>query len=224
MWCIPPKQNASFVAAMEHVLGVYRLEYDPLFPVICMDEQHKQLIEEVQTPLAMAPGQDALVDYEYVRRGACVVWMMCEPLAGWREVAVTETRTARDWAHRIQALVDHPRYAMAEKITLVCDNLNTHAWSSLYATFPPNEAERICRRFDFAFTPKHGSWLNMAECELSALTRQCLSRRISEMLEVDRESTHWATYRNEAETKIDWQFRTEDARIKLKSLYPKIIT
>lgn len=172
MWCIPPQEDAAFVSQMEQVLEVYHRPHDARFPVVNMDEQHKQLIEEVTQPIPATPGQPERIDYEYVRRGACVVWMFVEALAGWREVFVTATRTAIDWAKCVQQILDHPRFAAAERITLICDNLNTHTLASLYQAFPPAEALRIAKRIEIVHTPKHGSWLNIAESELSALTRQ----------------------------------------------------
>jgi hypothetical protein len=224
MWCIPPQEDAAFVCQMEQVLEVYQQPYDSQFPVVNMDEQHKQLILETQEQIPAAPGCPARVDYEYVRQGACVVWMFVEALAGWRDVSVTETRTALDWALRIQQLVDHPRYATAKCITIVCDNLNTHTLASLYQAFLPEEALRIARRIKLVHTPKHGSWLNIAESELSVVTRQCLSRRIPDQTSVAREAKLWAAQRNATQTTVDWQFRTADARIKLKRLYPKFKT
>jgi hypothetical protein len=221
MWCIPPEQDAAFVCQMEQVLEVYKRPYNPKRPVVCMDEQPKQLLAEVSPPLPAAPGRAARADYEYVRKGVCVVWMFVEPLAAWRQVRVTATRTAVDWAHQVRMLVDDPHFAEAERITLVCDNLNTHTLASLYAAFAPAEALRIARRLELVHTPKHGSWLNVAESELSALTRQCLDRRIPEQDTVAAEAAAWARQRNEAQTRIDWHFTTEDARIRLKRLYPK---
>lgn len=178
MWCIPPQEDAAFVSQMEQVLEVYHRPYDARFPVVNMDEQHKQLIEEITQPVPATSGNPERIDYEYVRRGACVVWMFVEALAGWRDVSVTETRTAVDWAERVRQVVDHPRYGKAKCITLVCDNLNTHTLASLYQAFPPEEALRIAQRINLVHTPKHGSWLNIAESELSVLTRQCLDRRL----------------------------------------------
>jgi hypothetical protein len=222
MWCIPPAQDAAFVCHMEQVLEVYKRPYDPLRPVVCMDEQPKQLISEVSQPMAVAPGQPARIDYEYVREGVCTVWMFVEPLGGWRSVPVTQTKTAVDWARQVKHLVDDPRYAAAERITLVCDNLNTHDLASLYQAFEPEEALRIARKLELVHTPKHGSWLNVAESELSVLTRQCLDRRIAQMTIVCDEARTWATDRNQRQVGVDWQFTTADARTKLKRLYPKI--
>lgn len=208
---------------MEQVLEVYQQPYDPKHPVVCMDEQPKQLIDEVNLPVPARPGQVAKSDYEYVRHGVCNLWMFVEPLAGWRQVTVTERRTREDWAQQIRRLVDAPRYAEAERITLVCDNLNTHLLCSLYEAFEPKEAMRIARRLTLVHTPKHGSWLNMAEPELSVLTRQCLRRRIGAMGCIAAQAGKWAQDRNAHQTGIDWHFRTEDARIKLKYIYPKVL-
>jgi hypothetical protein len=222
MWCIPPKQDAAFVCQMEQVLEVYKRPYDPKRPVVCRDEQPKQLIAETRLPVPSAPGQPAHVDFEYVRLGVCVVGMFVEALAGWRDVAVTATKTAVDWAHRVQALVDHPRYAEVEQITLVCDNLNTHTLAALYQAFGPAEALRLARQLELVPTPKHGSWLNVAESELSVLTRQSLDRRIDTQGAVAAEALAWKERRNEKQIGVEWQFTTEDARIKLKHLYPKV--
>lgn len=222
MWCIPPEQNAAFVAAMEQVLAVYHRPYDPRFPVVNMDEQPVQLISESRTPLPMRPGDAQKVDYEYVREGMCNIWMFVEPLAGWRSVRVTKTKTAVDWAHQVQALVDDPRYADAERITLVCDNLNTHNFGSLYQAFAPQEASRLMHRLELVYTPKHGSWLNMAEPELSVLTRQCFTDRVGTQADVKGRTSAWESERNSNQKGIDWQFTTNKARTKLKRLYPKI--
>ena len=222
MWCIPPEQDAAFVCQMEQVLEVYKRPYDPRRPVVGMDEQPKQLIAETRPPIPAGSGRPQRVDYEYVRQGVCVVWMFVEALAGWRDVSVTDTKTAVDWAHQVRRLVDSPRYAAAERITLVCDNLNTHSLASLYQAFTPAEALRIAAKLELVHTPKHGSWLNVAEPELSVLTRQCLDRRISSRPEVAREAAAWDERRNTRQVGIEWQFTTEDARIKLKHLYPKI--
>lgn len=222
MWCIPPEQDAAFVCQMEQVLEVYQRPYDPAYPVVCMDEQPKQLIRESRLPLAAVPGQPLRQDYEYVREGVCDVWMFAEPLAGYRRVAVTGTRTALDWAEQVRRLVDAPRYQGVERITLVCDNLNTHTLASLYQAFEPEEALRLVRKLEIVHTPKHGSWLNVAECELSVLHRQCLDRRIADQETVAHEALAWAAKRNAGQIGVDWQFTTANARIKLKRLYPKI--
>jgi len=222
MWCIPPKQNAAFVCQMEQVLEVYKRPYDPKRPVVCMDEQPKQLIAETRRPLPVEPGKPERVDHEYVREGVCTVWMFVEPLGGWRNVPVTSTKKAVDWAEQVKQLADNPRYKAAEKITLVCDNLNTHKLASLYAAFAPTEAMRLTKKLELIHTPKHGSWLNVAESELSVLTRQCLDRRIAELEVVKVQSQCWSKERNHRQTGVDWQFTTENARTKLKYLYPKI--
>ena len=223
MWCIPPEQDAAFVCQMEQVLEVYQRPYDPQRPVVCMDEQPKQLISESRPGALAAPGQPARIDYEYVREGVCTVWMFVEPLSGWRDVPVTKTKTAVDWAHQVQALVDQPRYAQVQQITLVCDNLNTHKLASLYQAFEPAEALRIARKLEIVHTPKHGSWLNVAESELSVLTRQCLNRHIGQQAVVADESAAWTIDRNGRQIGVEWHFTTETARTKLKQLYPKIL-
>jgi hypothetical protein len=207
---------------MEQLLEVYRRPFDPEHPVICMDEQPKQLIRESRMPLPLRPGQPRRYDYEYVRQGLCCVWMFVEPLAGWRDVRVSERKTALEWAEQVRALLEEPRYAKAKRITLVCDNLNTHALASLYAAFAPEQALALAQKLELVHTPKHGSWLNMAEPELSVLTRQCLARRIAEVDTIAHEADQWARERNARQVGIDWQFTTGNARIKLKHLYPKI--
>lgn len=222
MWCIPPEQDAAFVCQMEQVLEVYKRPYDARRPVVCMDEQPKQLISEVSQTLPVRPGHPACIDYEYVREGCCNIWMFVEPLGGWRSVRVSQTKRAVDWAQQVKQLVDDPRYANAERITLVCDNLNTHDFASLYRAFDAAEALRLTKKLELIHTPKHGSWLNVAESELSVLTRQCLGRRIANQEEVASEAATWNTDRNHRQIGVDWQFTTADARIKLKRLYPKI--
>lgn len=222
MWCIPPEQDAEFVCHMEQVLDVYRRPYDATHPVVCMDEQPKQLIRVSRASIPSGPGQVECVDYEYVREGVCDAWMFVEPLGSWRSVRVSERRTAKDWAGQVKALVDDPRYKNAEKITLVCDNLNTHKLGSLYLAFPPAEAQRIMRKLELVHTPKHGSWLNIAESELSALTRQCLGAHIPELETVRSKAEAWAKQRNAKQTGVRWQFTAEDARVKLHRLYPQI--
>jgi len=208
---------------MEDVLDVYCLEYDPRWPQVCMDEQSRQLIKETRTPLAAAPGKPQREDYEYERNGTANLFMFVEPLTGWRQVTVTERRTAVEWAHQIRDLVD-VHYPQAERIRLVMDNLNTHKVASLYEAFAPAEARRIAQHLEIHHTPKHGSWLNMAEIELSALTQQCLDRRIPDIDTLRRETTVWATERNARQKGVDWRFTTPDAQIKLKRLYPQIQT
>jgi DDE superfamily endonuclease len=222
MWCIPPAEDAAFVCQMEQVLEVYKRPYDPRYPVVCMDEQPKQLVNEVSRPVPAACGRPARIDYEYVREGVCVVWMFVEPLAGWRDVSVSPTKTAVDWARQVRRVVDDPRYAAAERITLVCDNLNTHALASLYQAFEPAAALRLARKVELVHTPKHGSWLNVAESELSVLTRQCLDRRIAQAEIVAEEARAWTATRNQRQIGVEWQFTTDKARTKLKHLYPKI--
>jgi len=206
---------------MEDVLEVYHLEYDPAYPVVCMDESSKQLIGEVRDPIPYKPGQPVRIDDEYVRNGVVEIFIEVEPLGGKRHVAVTEHRTRKDWALQIKSMLDE-RYHEARKVRLVMDNLNTHSIASLYEAFEPQEARRLAERLDIHYTPKHGSWLNMAEIELSALKGQCLNRRIADMLTMQSEVTAWQLNRNNSSKNISWQFTTSDARIKLKNLYPKL--
>lgn len=222
MWCIPPDQDAAFVAHMELVLQAYARPYDPRKPVVCMDEQPKQLVGESR-PSLTASDATQRIDHEYVRHGVCCVWMFNEPLGGWRDVRVSDRRTAIDWAQQVKTLVDDPRYADVERITLVCDQLNTHAIGSLYRAFDPAEALRIANRIELIHTPKHGSWLNIAECELSVLTRQCLGDRLADVPTIRRRVQPWSTERNEHQTGVDWQFTTDQARTKLKRLYPIVV-
>jgi len=203
---------------MEHVLEVYKRPHDPLRPVVCMDESPKQLIGETRHPLPMKPGEPARFDYEYRRCGVCSIFLASEPLAGRRMVTVTEQRTKKDWAHFLRQIADN--WPAAEKITLVMDNLNTHTPGALYETFPPAEAKELWDRFEFVYTPKHGSWLNMAEIELRILNGQCLNRRMDTMEIVTQQVSAWEAARSRHSKKINWQFTTEDARIKLKRLYP----
>lgn len=206
---------------MEDVLEVYHLPYDPDFPVVCMDESCKQLVGEVRTPIPCKPGKPARIDDEYVRNGVAQVFMEVEPLAGRRHVAITEQRTRKDWAHQIKEMLDI-RYPEAIKIRLVMDNLNTHNIASLYEAFPPAEARRLAERLEIHFTPKHGSWLNIAEIELSALKGQCLDRRMPDITTVQAEVETWEKHRNNNPKPVNWQFTTKDARIKLKKLYPNL--
>jgi len=203
---------------MERVLDVYKRPYDPLRPVVCMDESPKQLIAETRVPIPGSPGRVARHDYEYRRCGVCTVFLASEPLAGKRMARVTERRTKRDWAYFIEEIAG--RYESAEKITLVMDNLNTHVPGSLYETFPPDKAKALWDRFEFVYTPKHGSWLNMAEIELSVLEGQCLNRRIDDIDVVRSEVRAWQASRDNKNAKINWRFTTSDARIKLSRLYP----
>lgn len=221
MWCIPPKQSAEFVYHMEDVLEVYRRPYDPKRPVICIDETFKQLIGDTRTPLPPRPGMVERYDHEYVRNGVVSLFLACEPLAGWRHIAVTEHRRRGDWASFIRSLLDG-RYAPAERVVLVMDQLNTHALASLYEAFPPEEAKRLAERIELHHTPKHGSWLNMAEIELSVLGRQCLARRIAQQDTLRRKVEQWEGQRNATTAKVVWQFTTKQARIKLQALYPSV--
>ena len=226
MWCIPPEHNAEFVCAMENVLEVYHRPYDPEHPVVCMDETNKSRragIAETRVPLPVAPGQPPCVDYEYERCGTMDLFMFTEPLAGWRQVGVTARRTRVDWAGQVRDLLDG-RYGDAERITLVMDNLNTHSLASLYEAFTPAEARRLIGRLEVVYTPKHGSWLNIAEIELNVLTRQCLSRRIGDGDTLTAEVGAWEARRNQTQTGVDGQFTTADARVKLKRLYPRVQT
>ena len=204
---------------MEDILEVYARPLDPRFPVVCMDESSTQLIGEVSNPIAAAPGHPQLVDDEYVRNGVASIILEVEPLGGKRHVDITERRTRIDWAHFIKAMLDE-RYPNAEKVVLVMDNLNTHNIASLYAAFEPAEAQRLAQRLEIHHTPKHGSWLNIAEIELSVLKRQCLARRIPNMKQMQNEVSAWNIDRNGRQSTVDWQFTTKDARIKLKRLYP----
>jgi transposase len=205
---------------MEDVLEVYQRPYDPRRPVVCFDEQSKQLIREIRRPVPAAPGRPERIDYEYERNGTANLFMVFEPLAGRRRVKVTDRRTAIDFAEVLRETVDgHPT---ADKIVLVMDNLNTHKMASLYEAFPPEEARRLIERLEIHYTPKHGSWLNMAETELSVLTKQCLNRRLADQPTLIRETAAWEASRNTARCRIDWQFTTKNARIKLKRLYPSI--
>jgi transposase len=220
-WCIPPKSNAEFVCQMEEVLSVYTRPYDERRPQVCLDETSKQLVSETRVPLPMQPGQLECSDYEYERHGTCNLFVACEPLAGKRHLQVTEQRTKADFARFIRDLVD-VYYPTAEKLVLVMDNLNTHTLAALYEVFEPAEARRLIEKLELHYTPKHGSWLNMAEIEFSVLTRQCLDRRIGSRTELEREVAAWQAKRNGQTVGINWRFTTTDARIKLKHLYPSI--
>jgi hypothetical protein len=206
---------------MEDVLDVYQRPYDARFPVVCIDETSKQLLAEPRPPLAVKPGQPERVDYEYRRQGVSSLFLVCEPLRGWRHIVVSQRRTRVDWAQVVKALVE-VHYPDAERIVLVLDNLNTHTPGSLYEAFPPPEAKRIADRLELHYTPKHGSWLNIAEIELSVLGRQCLNRRIADQPTLQNETAAWQHSRNKLGGQVDWRFTTEDARIKLKRLYPSV--
>lgn len=218
---IPPRESSHFVAAMEQVLDVYKRPYNKARPVVCMDETPKQLIKEVRKSLPIRPGFEKRVDYEYSRSGVCNVFMVNEPLAGKRFTKVTSQRTKKDWALLVRYICDK-LYTEAEIITLVMDNLASHSAAALYETFEPAEAKRIWDRLEFIYTPKHGSWLNMAEIELNVLTKQCLNRRIDNKKTVSAEVKAWQNHRNNKDAKIKWQFTTKDARVKLHRLYPSI--
>jgi hypothetical protein len=214
------KPSAEFVYHMEDVLEVYHRPYDPKRPVVCVDETFKQLIGETREPLPMRPGSVERFDYVYTRNGVASLFLACEPLAGWRHLAVTDHRCRRDWALFIRALLEG-RYREAEKLVLIMDQLNTHSPASLYEAFPPEEAKRLADRLEIHHTPKHGSWLNMAEIELSALGRD-LPDRVGDRATLERHVQAWRHRRNAAATRADWQFTTKDARIKLRKLYPTI--
>jgi len=220
-WVIPPEKNSEFVANMERVLDVYKRPYNPDYPIVCMDESPKQLIEEGRPSTPMKSGQEARVDYEYIRNGVVNIFMANEPLLGSRFVEVTEFKTKKDWAFFVKRIAEE-YYPDAKRITLVLDNFKTHSPSAFYETFEPEEAKVLWDRFEFIFTPKHGSWLNMAEIELHVLNGQCLNRHISTMNKVKDEVNAWQSHRNNKECKINWQFTNKDARVKLKRLYPSI--
>ena len=222
-WCIPSKEDADFVACMEDVIDVYELPYDPMYPVVCMDEKPYQLLDDVRQPLSVRPGDNQKTDSEYKRNGTCSIFAFVEPLGGRHHVSVHEHRTEIDWAMEIKYLSDE-MFPDAKKIILVMDNLNTHKAASLYKAFPPSEARRIIKRLEIHYTPKHGSWLDMAEIELNVMTRQCLSRRIENIAKLREELAAWEVERNTVAAKVNWQFRTADARVKLSSLYPRFTT
>lgn len=208
---------------MEAVLALYHRPYDPRFPLICLDEKSKELHGQVREPEPLRPGHAAREDSEYERHGTANLFITFEPLTGQRQVTVTERRTRQDWAEVIRELVDE-RYPAAERLILVMDNLNTHTLGSLYETFPPAEARRLAERVELHYTPKHGSWLNMAEIELSVLGRQCLARRLPDLPTLAAEVNAWVNARNAASTRMEWRFTTANARIKLKRLYPTLLT
>lgn len=218
-WVIPPEADAEFVCAMEDVLEVYHRDFDPKRPVLCLDESSKQLVAQTRAPLQMAPGQSAREDYEYERRGTANLFLVTEPLVGQRRVKVTDRRTAVDFAHFVRDIVDQ-WYPDAETIVLVMDNLNTHKLASLYEAFAPAEARRLVEKLEIHYTPKHGSWLNIAEIEFSLLSRECLDRRIASVEELRKEIAAWQRQRNRQHGTVDWQFTTQDARTRLRRLYP----
>jgi hypothetical protein len=221
-WVIPPEADGEFVAHMEEVLDTYEKPYDPAVPVLCMDEQPVQLLKETRTPIPATAQHAKRVDYEYERAGTATIFMFTEPLAGWREVAVRERKTKIDWATEVARLLEG-RYAACAKVILVCDNLNTHTKGAFYEAFAPERARSLVRRLEFCYTPKHGSWLNVAENELSSLTRQCVAGRRFADVEVLRDETAaWSIDVNATQRGVDWQMKIDDARTKLKSVYPTI--
>jgi DDE superfamily endonuclease len=221
-WVIPPEADGEFVANMEEVLETYAKPYDPNCPVICMDEQPVQLIKETRQPIPATLSHPQRVDYEYERGGTACIFMFTEPLAGWREATARPQRTKVDWAIEMARLLEG-RYAHCPQVTLVCDNLNTHTKGAFYEAFEPAKARELVRRIEFRYTPKHGSWLNIAENELSSLTRQCVNgRRLGELSILQTEIAAWSTDVNGTQRGVDWQMKIDDARSKLKSVYPKI--
>ena len=217
---IPPKQNAAFVAAMEDILELYKRPYDEKFPLVCMDEQPVQLLKETRVPLPARPGRPRRYDDHYERAGTANIFLFAEPLGHWRRASVTERRTAIDWAEGVRILLeDH--YPDAEKVILVCDNLNTHTIASFYEAFPPAVARRLVERIEIHYTPKHGSWLNVAECELSVLSRHCLRNRTGTIAELRGKAGPWSRERNASQRGVDWRFTAEGARIKLTRLCPQ---
>ena len=221
-WVIPPEGDAEFAACMEDVLEIYAQPYDAAFPVVCMDEQPVQLTKETREPIAATKDHPLRVDYEYERAGTASLFMFVEPLLGWRKVSARPRRTKVDWALEMDELLG-TRYADAEKVILICDNLNTHTRGAFYEAFEAKKARDLVRRIEFHYTPKHGSWLNIAENELSSMTRQCLSgRRIANIGKLRTETSAWADAGNKKQRGVDWQFTVEKARVKLKSLYPNI--
>lgn len=222
-WVIPPETDAEFAANMENVLETYAQPYDWRHPVLCMDEQPIQLLKETRVPMPGTKHHPRRVDYEYERAGTASIFLFCEPLSGWRQVTVRERRTKIDWAREVEELL-RTRYASAEKVILVCDNLNTHTPGAFYEAFKPETARELVRRLEFRHTPKHGSWLNIAENELSSMTRQCVrNRRFATIDELRTETAAWHQRSNDKQRGVDWQFKVGDARVKLKSVYPKII-
>ena len=223
-WVIPPEADAEFVASMEEVLDTYQTPYNPARPVLCMDEQPVQLLKDTRVSIPATATHAKRVDYEYERAGTANIFMFTEPLAGWREVAVRETKTKIDWATEIARLME-TRYADCEKVILVSDNLNTHTKGAFYQTFDPERARQLVRRIEFRHTPKHGSWLNIAENELSSLTRQCVAgRRFGDIEALREETSAWSSDVNRTQRGVDWQMKIDDARCKLMSIYPKIKT
>jgi len=221
-WVIPPESDSEFVASMEDVLDIYALPYNESIPVVCMDEQPVQLLNEIRPSIRATQEHAKRVDYEYERAGMACLFMFTEPLSGWRKISARPQRTKVDWAFEMEDLL-RTRYAKAEKVILVCDNLNTHTRGAFYEAFPAEKAREIVKRIDFHYTPKHGSWLNISENELSSMTRQCLkNRRIGDIETLRKQTEAWATCTNTKQRDVDWQFTIGDARRKLKSVYPQI--
>lgn len=219
---IPPEQNAAFVAAMERVLDVYAEPYDPKRPVVCLDERPCALVGEGRDPLPMRPGSDQKQDHEYVRGGLCCAFLAFEPLQAWRRAWVRPQRRRLEFAEVVRELCDEI-YPDADVVRIVCDNLNTHTAAAFYERYPPDEARRLAERVEFVYTPVHGSWLNVVECEFSAMVRQCLAhRRLGKIEALRREIEAWVTARNAEGATVEWQFTTADARIKLRRLYPSV--
>ena len=219
MWCIAKGEDAAFVAAMEDVLDLYCQPYDEAYPVVCMDEKPYQLLDEIRKPIPMCPGKPQKVDAEYIRNGTCSIFVYSEPLRGWRYARARQRRTKVDWAMEIRWLLEE-RYPQAKKLRLVSDNLNTHVISSLYEAFPASKARELVKRLEMHHTPKHGSWLNIAEIIISILARQCLCRRIPNLDRLAQELAAWNLLCDNQSNPVIWQFTTADARIKLKHLYP----
>ena len=221
-WVIPPEADAGFVAGMEEVLETYATPYNPARPVLCMDEQPVQLLKETRTPIPATATHGRRVDYEYERAGTANIFMFTEPLAGWRQVSVRQTKTKADWASEMAGLLEG-RYARCAKVILVCDNLNTHTRGAFYEVFEPERARQLIRHIEFRHTPKHGSWLNIAENELSSMTRQCVAgRRFADADVLRQETSAWSRDINRRQRGVDWQMKIDDARSKLTSVYPKI--
>ena len=221
-WVIPPAADAEFVACMEEVLDTYEKSYDPACPVLCMDEQPVQLIQETRRPIPATKRHAKRIDYEYERAGTACIFMFTEPLAGWREATARTSKTKLDWAVEMARLLEG-RYRRCPEVILVCDNLNTHTKGAFYEAFPPARARALVRRIQFCHTPKHGSWLNIAENELSSMTRQCVTgRRFATVEELRAETTAWHEQSNARQRGVSWQFKVDDARTKLKSIYPQL--
>ena len=220
-WCIPKEQNGEFVARMENILELYGLPYDPQIPLVCFDEKPYQLLNDKLLPLRMKPGKEAREDYEYIREGTCSIFVFTQPLGGWRRAEALERRTKVDFAHQVEKLLleDFPD---AQKVRFVTDNLNTHTIGSLYEAFPAHHARSLAKRLEIHYTPVHGSWLNIAEIEISSLSLQCINRRISSIYALNEQLSAWSADRNSIAKSVDWQFSTEDSHGKLMHLYPDL--